>query len=496
MKTQLFFVSLAIYLLSSCAPSVPSTHQIPLETTVPSETPRPSLTPYSSLTPTSTPRPQPNGAFNLNIEFSGLDDPDPKYGSPDASIASGPEVLVLARNQVAGILDKTGRVLDVKPMDEFFQKLRGSGVDQGTDPFVIYDRLSERFFFVKADYPDCMPECGALITLAVSKSSYPTSLNENDWYFYAIDRSLQLTSFGITDTDYYGDRDTLAYTDKYLAISWDVDSYDNWLGPGGQVRFIEKSPLLNGVIPEKWNDIVGLPGHVALNWTDEGDIFIVQNDNPPGTVKLFILNEPFDQKGYGIIAASFNTKLDPFDVGIGALQQNGKPIDLMVGPPQSIRQGQTIWVASVVGKYYASGVVTAINWMEIDISAWPDTRIVQKGVLSDEGIWYFAPAIMADEMGNMVIVYEQSSPDQFVSIRYTGRLTSDPLGTLRPSGLLFQSEYPFERIENERNRFVDYLGISLDPVDGSIWIMGVYPNGGGKSGTWVGNIDWTISEKQ
>lgn len=488
-----------ITVLCACSPSAPLATFTPSISPSPEFTPtlRPSPTKTHTPTPTLTytPRPlPPPGALNLRKEFVGVQASDAK-GGPDASIAAGPTILVMAMNHVVGIMDKTGNLLDSKPMSEFFAPLSSDGVGEGTDPRILYDPESKRFFLVKADYPDkaeCTPKCGGLIALAVSKADTPLSLSADDWHFYAFDRSILKSKDGITSTGYYGDFDNLAVGNNILAISWDVDSYDGWLGPGGQVRFIEKSPLLEGRTTDNWMDVPGITGHVSISFGDPETFFLV--NTIPSDFQIWSVENTLDSPTItSRKPITFNSVLnDPPD----APQLSDSPLDVLEGKTQSVYQNGSLWIAMVINKNYGSGFVSAIQWMQIDVSKWPATQVIQSSILGEDGVWYFAPAIIADNSNNFAMIYARSSANEFVSVHYTGRLATDPLNTLRPSNLLKSSDASYARIQNDRNRFVDYFGIALDPEDGSVWMMGLYSQGFENSGSWVGNIDWTTSAEQ
>ena len=75
----------------------------------------------------------------------------------------------------------------------------------------------------------------------------------------------------------------------------------------------------------------------------------------------------------------------------------------------------------------------------------------------------------------------------YPSIKYTGRMECDPLGTMtEPETVMAQGLGP-----NGSNRYGDYASMAVDPVDGSFWFTGQYnPNAtGGNWSTRIGNFD-------
>lgn len=155
----------------------------------------------------------------------------------------------------------------------------------------------------------------------------------------------------------------------------------------------------------------------------------------------------------------------------------------------------SIWAVEQVRRPYPSGDVSAIRWAEVDVTAWPQSvRIKQDMTLAEERVWKFFPALTVDTRGNVAIVYGQSSVREFASAYYTGRLASDPPNTLRPSGLLKAGLAALTWGAAQGKVFYgDYFGASIDPLDGSAWLLGEYVLSPDKWGNWIGNLDWATA---
>ena len=128
---------------------------------------------------------------------------------------------------------------------------------------------------------------------------------------------------------------------------------------------------------------------------------------------------------------------------------------------------QSLWVSRTV----KVGTRTGIRWYEIrGMSTSPTVR--QQGTYAPTTEWRWMPSIAVDKKGNMAIVYSMSSSTLFPSIRYAGRLTTDPLNTLGQT----------ERVlingtgsQTSINRWGDYASISIDPSDGcTFWMTTEY----------------------
>jgi hypothetical protein len=109
----------------------------------------------------------------------------------------------------------------------------------------------------------------------------------------------------------------------------------------------------------------------------------------------------------------------------------------------------------------ASGVASAVRWYEIrNPSTTPS--IFQQGTFTVTGKAAWMPSIGMDQMGNIALGFSQSSSSTHPGIAYTGRVPTDPVGTM---------ESPFTVItgggsqNGGLSRWGDYSSMSIDPQD-------------------------------
>ena len=128
------------------------------------------------------------------------------------------------------------------------------------------------------------------------------------------------------------------------------------------------------------------------------------------------------------------------------------------------------------------------RWMEFRRSAggaegggW---TLFQEGTYGPDADHRFMGTIAQDGDGNILLGYNVSSSSVFPSIRYTGRLASDPLGTIsQPEGELIAGGG-----SNGFNRYGDYSQMGIDPSDEcTFWITAEY-NPTSSSDTRIGAI--------
>ncbi|MDJ0839286.1 MAG: hypothetical protein QNK37_22400, partial [Acidobacteriota bacterium] len=124
-------------------------------------------------------------------------------------------------------------------------------------------------------------------------------------------------------------------------------------------------------------------------------------------------------------------------------------------------------------------LVTDVNGSDLGGIRWFELRntgsgwtLFQEGTYSPDSVNRWMGAIAMDASGNIAVGYNVSdSTSTFPGLRYAGRLSTDPLGTLG------QGEFTIVNgtASNGSNRYGDYSAMSVDPVDGcTFWFTGEY----------------------
>ena len=128
-------------------------------------------------------------------------------------------------------------------------------------------------------------------------------------------------------------------------------------------------------------------------------------------------------------------------------------------------------VETVVGSFVVDidGANTGgVRWFELR-GGTPNWTLYQEGTYSidADNRWMSSPAM--DQSQNIALAYNVSSSTQYPSLRYTGRLVDDPLGTMtQTESIIFDGT-----ASNSSNRYGDYNHMSLDPEDDcTFWFTG------------------------
>jgi hypothetical protein len=135
---------------------------------------------------------------------------------------------------------------------------------------------------------------------------------------------------------------------------------------------------------------------------------------------------------------------------------------------------ESLWADHTVISALPNGV-TLIRWYQFDVSGgnFPLEPLLQQDWSNDnDGLWRWMPSIAVDENGNTAIGYSTSSTMIFPSIRYAGRLATDPLSNLSQGEAIIING---GGSQTGGSRWGDYTMMTIDPSDGmSFWHTNEY----------------------
>jgi hypothetical protein len=136
---------------------------------------------------------------------------------------------------------------------------------------------------------------------------------------------------------------------------------------------------------------------------------------------------------------------------------------------------ESLWASQTVILNYPNGP-TAIRWYQMNVTGgnFPATPVQQQSWTNgSDGLWRWMPSIAVDQNGNMAIGYSTSSATQEPSIRYAGRLASDPLNNLGQGEAVMTAGGGHQT--HSSGRWGDYSMLTIDPADNlSFWHTNEY----------------------
>jgi hypothetical protein len=113
-----------------------------------------------------------------------------------------------------------------------------------------------------------------------------------------------------------------------------------------------------------------------------------------------------------------------------------------------------------------------VRWYEIRNPEGTPPTLYQQGTYTPDSNFRWMPSIAQDKVGNIAVGYSVSGNSMYPAIRYTGRLPSDPLGTMQSENSILEgtgAELP------GNGRWGDYSAMTVDPLDDcTFWYANEY----------------------
>lgn len=384
-------------------------------------------------------------------------------GPFDCTLAAGPSHVLASVNASVSVYDKTtGATVLTRSLATWF----GGVISNAKifDPQALYDQHAGRWVLVAVaiqQNPD-----RSWFLLSVSKTSDPTG----GWFNYASDA----TKNGAMPSNNWADYPSLGVDNQALYVTANMFQFNGDF-QYSKVRVIPKSgPYTGGMLT--YSDIVGLrnadgspaftvqPCHV---FGSPGVQYLVNSlfpdqDATKNQLTIWTIVNPLNSP----VAMRSTVTTDPYALPPEATQKGGgTPLNTGdVRVLNAVFSGGTIWCAFTTRHVWTAPPNTAaIHWFQINPA---NNSVIQQGIYGTQAEHYYYPALTPDVHGNMIMVFSRSGASEFPSVYFTGRAATDPPGTLQNSTLLKAGVANYLRLDPaNRNRWGDYAGIALDPVD-------------------------------
>lgn len=424
----------------------------------------------------------------LGTNFTGFSLGSSGYIPPDPVMAAGPNHLILAVNLVWGIWSKSGSPGFITPISSWFASVNTLNLNY-SDPKVIYDQYAGRWIVMCMGFGSAANPRGAYF-LSVSDDSDPNGT----WFKWMV----AVPSDG-TFPDFpsvgYDASEAIYFTGNHFH---NVDFSFRYAG----IVILKKSELYanNPAVPPltvtRFNAMRD-PADGGLTFTIKpalsfgppvSGMFFVNTQGSIGSyIELWRINNPVTAPA---LVHRATIPIGSYSAPPNAAQPNNvTPIETNNSSLQSevqYRNG-SLFFAFPQAANFDTVTVSAIRYLQIDTSG----AIAQNILYGAGGEYFFFPAPLSDNSGNVAMVFSHSSPGSFCAARYVGNFPDD-----MAAGILRTGEATYALVGGGQNRWGDYAGISQDPVfPRKIWMYQEFarattpsfPNG--NWGTWCGAIE-------
>lgn len=409
---------------------------------------------------------------------------------PDPYCTVGPNNFIGIVNSRFRIFDKDGNVLKTIEADAWFNSVfAGAGA---FDPKVVYDNIDQRWIMVWLQENSDVTPYTANLLVSVSDDSDPIGT----WYNWALPANVNGTTNSNSWTDYQG----VGFDENAVYITCTQITFTGYL-QGQKIRIIPKDLLYANTAGEvDWTDIWNIgppPGSSTIPWHLRPTIMYSTSDQ----YYLIYPPDPFTQGNYNYF--SLYKISDPLGtptltgVNIPVTQYHTAPPANQLGGGMNIetggssgqneakyRDGNLYFVHSVSNP--SSSQFSAVHYVKINTAT---NTADEDLVMGDASHWYFYPAVEVDQDGNVAMTYSRSGTTEYIGAYFTTKLAGDPAFT--GSSPLKEGEANYVKDFGQgRNRWGDYNGIQIDPLDqNNFWIFTEYAASPANTwGTWTGLI--------
>lgn len=418
-----------------------------------------------------------NGASTINTPIINFDGTKDASAPCDPSGSAGPNHYVQAVNLLYRVYDKKGTALITAV--KLSALWPNSGASK-SDPIVLYDKFADRWLITILDVTN------KLIRMAVSTTPDPTGT----FYLYSFNPMpgvlIDYPKFSIWSDGYYQVGNT---SPEKVVIYERAKMLKGDMAAGMIVATLTNMKRTSAFFCPVSLDADGqLPPYGAPNYV------MSYEDNSWGTsykdqINIFRVTANWSTKT-ATVSAEPSLPVQAFSGIVTAtrndIPQPGSPTTYLdaVDGLLMYRAPYRIWTNynSVVLSHVvnAGNGVAGIRWYELrqdnTTKAW---SIYQQSTYAPaDGIARFMPSIAMDNYGNIALAYAASSTKVYAGLRYTGRLSTDPLGQMT---FTEQVAVDGKTAQTSLQRFGDYSHTSMDPDGVTFWHTGEYLNSSGKA---------------
>ncbi len=358
------------------------------------------------------------------------------------------------------------------------------------DPIVLYDHLAERWLLTE------FSNSGNKLCAYVSQTSDPVT---GGWFAYEFQAPAfpDYPKYAVWPDGYY------IGTNESPPAVYAIDRIQMLLGAAATMQRFTASPLAGfgfqmlipadldgGTVPP-----AGTPAYFLRHRDDE-------SHNPPGTaedfLEIFEFHADFATPANSTFTGPTLIPVAEFDSNLCGLTSFSCVPQPSPGTPLDPLREVVMWRAvyrnfgtheTLLGNFVTDVDGSdhhGIRWFELQKTTGPSFSLFQEGTYAPDSNHRWMGSIAMDGAQNIALGYSVSSTSVNPGIRYTGRLQSDPAGTLPQPETTLQAGLS---VQVGVDRWGDYSSMSVDPSDDcSFWFTTEYVRADGNWDTRIGSF--------
>jgi hypothetical protein len=406
---------------------------------------------------------------------------------PDTNGSVGATQFVQIVNVEYAVYDKTSSalLLGPTPIHIIWSGFNGDcATGDGSDPVVLYDKAAQRWVVGQMNVK-LNAYCMAVSTTSDATQSY---------YRYEF-------SFGSNTPDY---PKLAVWPDAYYWTANTFSSASAFLGAnpcafdratmlsGGPANAIcmQQNPSVDSLLPA---DLDGTTPPL----TGEPNFYLQMA--APSSLNLFKFHVDFTTPANSTFTGPTAIPVAAFSEACGGgtcIPQPGTTQQLdSLGDRLMFRLAYRNYgdhESLVVNHSVVAGSSVGVRWYEIRSPNVTPT-VFQQGTFSPDSQYRWMGSIAMDQSGDIAVGYSASSSSNFPAVRYTGRVPSDPAGTMESENSIIEGTGS-QTTGSAASRWGDYSSMSVDPADDcTFWYTNEYltTNGTFNWNTRIGSFKFT-----
>ncbi len=345
------------------------------------------------------------------------------YRQVDPQIVVGGGFILHGTNDGLVIYDKSGNVVD---------GVRQSAFNGGIDPKLFFDPHNQVFGFDLWNPWD--KEKLKPVNISISAGSDP----RGGWYTYPVPAPQGV------------DGGAIAYSRKWIGYSF----------PGGpEQTFVLRMAEAKSGEPATVYHFSGNVGNPVMMQDAIDDLYFLEvtnerfivrriTDGPEGAPRC----EEVSSTEHGLASVGF----PPQSPQRGTDQKTASGDR---NPKVLVFQNGHLWFSQTVNHEGRA----AVQWIQLH----PEGKIVQRGLIASPTSSYIQTTLAVNQRGDVLVGFQETNPEMYISPRVAWRLADDPLGELRPIVSLGEG-----RAATDGTSWGDYSGSVFDADNGvDLWTV-------------------------
>ena len=432
----------------------------------------------NSATPASFTTPNPN--------FSGIG--YTRFVPPDPNGAVGPNHYVQAVNAQFAVFDKQGNLLSGPTnINQLWSNTPNDICAQNNDgdPIALYDHLADRWIVTQFAIPNGFQKTPTAQCVAISKTGDPVA---GGWFLYTflLNVNHDYPKLTVWPDAYYlssqqgyngGALNAIAL-DRASMLQGKAASFQAFTLAGPPTVILLPSDLTGPAPPAGTPNFFTRPiDGTIFGGSDRVEVYAFHVDwANPGNSTFTLFNT--------LTPAAFSSGLcNPGNLDDNCAPQPNTTVKLetqavwplMPNQYRNFGDHESMVFTHTVNAGTSAKPIAGMRWYELRRHG-GNWSINQQGTYSPDSTFRWMGSVAMDKAGDMALGYSVSSTSLFPSVRYVGRLATDPLNQMTTTEVTLVNGNN-SQIANG-SRWGDYSSMRVDPADGcTFWYTNQFSTG-------------------